>query len=154
VVDFSIKHATIFIGKPNLTIAGGTIRSAWPQRQVWGSNRAVFFFLIRSQNEYLKEVCMRGKSIIKWATLLAALVLVLTLVGARWAGAETLAGEAIDWWVQAGGGGSASQGSISLDDTLGQPIIGDSSAVGVTLGAGFWYGARAQYDIYLPMIRR
>jgi hypothetical protein len=36
---------------------------------------------------------------------------------------------------------SASQGNITLDDTLGQPLSGGSSASDITLGDGFWYGA-------------
>jgi hypothetical protein len=84
---------------------------------------------------------MKGKSIMKWAILLATLVLVLTLIGARWAGAQALAGEAIDWWVFAGGGAPSAEGSIFLDDTLGQPLVGGSSGSDVTLGDGFWYGS-------------
>ena len=47
---------------------------------------------------------------------------------------------AIDWWVVAGGGEPASGGEITLNDTLGQPVVGPSAGEDVALGAGYWYG--------------
>ena len=43
----------------------------------------------------------------------------------------------------AAGGGSGSQG-IALVDTVGQPIVGASSAGGVHLQSGFWAGAQIE----------
>jgi hypothetical protein len=48
---------------------------------------------------------------------------------------------AVDWWVIAGGGGPSSNGSLSLNDTLGQPVIGSASGGNVTLVDGYWPGA-------------
>ncbi len=49
-------------------------------------------------------------------------------------------GPANDWQVIASGGAPSAGGNITINDTLGQPIIGDSSNSNVTLGAGYWYG--------------
>lgn len=70
-------------------------------------------------------------------TLLRALL--ATLLGAGVAvGSE--GDPTIDWWVIAGGGGPSSDaGNVTLNDTLGQPIIGASSdGADVGLGAGYW----------------
>ncbi len=62
-------------------------------------------------------------------------------------------GPAVNWWVVAGGGGSASGGSVTLNATLGQPIVGDSSGGGTRLGAGYWYGGTTpSYRVYLPVV--
>jgi len=61
----------------------------------------------------------------------------------------------IDWWVFGGGGGQANGGEVTLDATLGQPIIGTSSGDSISLEAGFWLGAgEVTYDIYLPQVSR
>ncbi len=48
----------------------------------------------------------------------------------------------INRWVISGGGAPSSGGNVTLNDTLGQPIIGPSSSGNVWLGAGYWGGAR------------
>ena len=71
---------------------------------------------------------------------LLALVLVGGLLLAGRALAEPTA-TSIDWWVVAGGGGPASNGSIIVDGTAGQAVAGPSSAGDLAVGAGYWYGA-------------
>ena len=61
-------------------------------------------------------------------------------------------GPANDWWVIAGGGAAASGGSITLNDTLGQPVIGPAGGEGVTQGAGYWYGAPAVAPAVAPEV--
>jgi hypothetical protein len=50
----------------------------------------------------------------------------------------------INWWLIGGGGAPSSGGNVTLNDTLGQPIIGaaagGSGPSAVSLGAGYWYG--------------
>lgn len=46
----------------------------------------------------------------------------------------------IDWAVVAGGGGASNTGELTVDDTLGQPVIGFAQAGETSLGAGYWYG--------------
>ena len=77
-----------------------------------------------------------------FAVLIAGLALLLTTAGGASAGSDP----ENPWWVIAGGGGSASGGNITLDDTLGEAIIGASAGDGVALDAGYWqqlYGPAA-----------
>ena len=46
---------------------------------------------------------------------------------------------AVNWWVVAGAGGTSTGGSVTVSDTLGQPIIGPASGSGnLGLSAGYW----------------
>jgi hypothetical protein len=50
-------------------------------------------------------------------------------------------GPTVDWWVIAGGGGPSSNGgNVSLNDTLGQPVIGSATGGSVALVDGYWPG--------------
>ena len=69
---------------------------------------------------------------------LAGLLCCLLVVG----GALAQGAATIDWWVIASGGAPSSGGKVTLNDTLGQPVIGPSSSGNVWLGAGYWGGAR------------
>jgi hypothetical protein len=51
-----------------------------------------------------------------------------------------ISGPAIGWQVIAGDGAPSSGGNVTINDTLGQPIIGPSSGGNIALGAGYWYG--------------
>ena len=59
----------------------------------------------------------------------------------------------VDWWVFASGGAPSSGGSISMNGTLGQPVVGQSSGGSVLLGAGYWV-ASAENAVYLPLVLR
>jgi len=61
---------------------------------------------------------------------------------------------AVEWWVFAGGGGPASASGVALNDTLGQPIVGPAGNGSLSLEAGYWYGAAAEYKVYLPLVLR
>ncbi len=89
-------------------------------------------------------------------TLLTLLALIGLLIGGPVLAAPLapVADAVVSWWVVASGGGSASGNNVTLDSTLGQPIAGPSSGTGVTLGAGYWYGAQSAYYLYLPDILR
>ena len=45
----------------------------------------------------------------------------------------------MNWWVIAAGGAPSSGGAVTIDDTLGQPVIGPAEGSTVSLGAGNWY---------------
>ena len=47
----------------------------------------------------------------------------------------------IVWEAIASGGGRGHAAALAIEDTIGQPIIGQAGAGPVTLGSGFWYGA-------------
>jgi hypothetical protein len=68
--------------------------------------------------------------------LLCCLVVVLSVVTGVAQGTPT-----INRWVISGEGAPSSGGSVTLNDTLGQPIIGPSSGGNVSLRAGYWGGA-------------
>ncbi len=88
------------------------------------------------------------------AALTVGLVLLLAAEAAVSAG-----GPDIPWWVIAGGGDSANGGTVTLSDTLGQPIIGTaagSTAGGtVELDAGYWqrlYGPAAVTALHASVV--
>jgi hypothetical protein len=87
-----------------------------------------------------------------WVRLAMGVVLVVALVfaAAAFAGGT---GAAIDWWIISGGGGSTSGGNVTLDSTLGQPIVGPSSGGNAWLGAGYWYGEQP-VQVFLPLLER
>jgi hypothetical protein len=62
----------------------------------------------------------------------------------------------IDKWVVASGGGLATGGNITINDTLGQPIIGPSDSSSSGLRAGYWYlvfrSTSGTIIYYLPII--
>ncbi len=60
----------------------------------------------------------------------------------------------IAWWVTAGGGGPASGANVTINSSLGQPVIGPSSRGNLVLGAGYWYGVTNEVEIFLPLIKR
>lgn len=68
-------------------------------------------------------------------TGLAALLVLLLVAG----GVDALGGgPAVDWWVISGGGAPSNGTGVTLNDTLGQPIIGPGSGSGdITLNAGY-----------------
>ena len=43
-----------------------------------------------------------------------------------------------DWWVISGGGAPSSGGNVTLNDTLGQPIVGPAGGGSTALNAGYW----------------
>lgn len=59
----------------------------------------------------------------------------------------------INWYTIDGGGAmNVSGGSYSLSGTIGQPDAGALSGGAYTLAGGFWGGAAANYNVYLPLL--
>lgn len=61
----------------------------------------------------------------------------------------------LDWTLLGAGGGQAVSGSINLNASLGQSVIGSSTSDSgsVTLWAGYWIpGSRNMYRLYLPLV--
>ena len=81
-----------------------------------------------------------------------ALVLVLLLVGVVLAWAN--GGVELPRWALGGGASDAGGGDVTLQATLGQPVVGVVSGGDVTVGQGFWYGATPAYNIFLPLVMR
>lgn len=87
-------------------------------------------------------------------TITLALLLGLAAGIAR---AGSSAHYAVNWQVLAGGGGPVATGGVSLNGTLGQPVVGPAAGGGVTLGAGYWCGSSSRsagFELYLPLILR
>ena len=88
----------------------------------------------------------------KTKILILALVLALFLAAAG----VVLANDGIELPRRVLGGGasdSAAEG-VALHATLGQPVVRVVFKGDVTLGQGFWGGATAGYNVYLPLVVR
>jgi len=84
--------------------------------------------------------------------LIALSVLCLSLVGAAWA--HTAQGHSVVWQVIGSGGEHLEQGGFSLDNTLGQPIVGDYGNGDVALCVGFSCQLAVEYEVYVPLVLR
>lgn len=80
--------------------------------------------------------CLRPARMGRTAILLLG-VLLWGAVGA-WAAVQA----SMDWSVISSGGGRHSGGSIVIEETVGQPAVGQAGAGNVTLEAGYWYGVQ------------
>ena len=86
----------------------------------------------------------------KWI-LLGALALSVLFASV----ALALGPPSIPWWVIAGGGGSATVGSVALDGTIGQWVVGSDESGDLQLGPGFWGGGWDKaYRLFLPVVWR
>ncbi len=71
--------------------------------------------------------------------------------------ASALQAPTVDWDVTGGGGGRLESDNLSLDNTLGQPVVGVVSSGNMELCAGFWcrivvQAEAAENCIYLPVV--
>ncbi len=80
---------------------------------------------------------------------LIVIAAVVALAGAGVAAAQ--GGPAVEWWVISGGGAPSSGTGVTLNDTLGQPVIDLSSGAGVSLAAGYWVGCTAAAAV-MPVV--
>lgn len=68
----------------------------------------------------------------------------------------------IDWsTIGSGGGSTSTDGEVTLNGALGQPVIGPATADSYRLGAGYWYvavssvgQARSWREYFLPLLLR
>jgi hypothetical protein len=68
---------------------------------------------------------------------------------------QASAAQAIGWWVLGSGGGPSSGSTITLDGTLGQPVVGVSTNGVTTLSAGYWFAGHVSGNAtFLPLIMR
>jgi len=86
----------------------------------------------------------------KRAAILTTLAAFLLLAGVILANGTP----SIDRYVIGGGGGHSEAAPYTLDGTIGQPVVGLASGDGYELCSGFWCGAAAGYEIYLPLVLR
>jgi len=85
-------------------------------------------------------------------TILLALTAILLLAGSVLAMSST--NYRLDWFtpMTGGGGAPASSASYAVNLTVGQTVIGASSSANYGAGLGYWYGAVAQFRIFLPVV--
>ncbi len=74
------------------------------------------------------------KRILMWSLTVALLMALAIPV------AQAQQAPDIPWQVISGGGAPSTGSGVTLNGTLGQPMIGPSSGGGSDLGAGYWYG--------------
>ena len=96
---------------------------------------------------------MPKKSILISGVVASLLLLVLSLNLALATASTTL-----EWWTVGSGGGGSSAGGISLNGTIGQPLVGNNIAGNIEACSGFWEcgGALALApsppSLYLPVV--
>ncbi len=89
----------------------------------------------------------------KRATILLALAGLLLL--STVALAMSSGNYALDWFTPlTGTGGAASSTHYAADFTVGQAVAGDFTGGSYGACLGYWCGAEAQHQIYLPLILR
>ena len=89
----------------------------------------------------------------KYIVLAASGFILLMIAGTAFA----LSAPTIDWWVFGGGGGTSSNGEITMNATIGQPLVGSSSDGDVSLHSGYWVSgtvSEQEYLNYLPLVLR
>jgi hypothetical protein len=83
------------------------------------------------------------------------IVIVMALLFAGLAYAQSSGGYDLTWNTIDNGSGTLGNGGYTLDGTIGQPDTNaPSSNGGYTLTGGFWHTIAPAYPIYLPLIRR
>ena len=88
-------------------------------------------------------------------TLQALLLAFLLSLPASLALAQSGGGYDLTWNTIDGGGYTFSTGGgYALGSTAGQADAGALAGGSYTLFGGFWYGAAAQYRVYLPLVLR
>ncbi len=72
--------------------------------------------------------------------IVSSLMIVLFLLAVLAVGPVLAQGgtPSVEWWVISSGGSAMGSGPVTLDGTLGQPVVGVSSVTGMGVSAGFW----------------
>lgn len=87
--------------------------------------------------------------------LILFLLMALLLAGSGVVVAQSGGGYELTWSTIDGGGAMFSTGgTYSLGGTVGQHDAGTPSGGSYTLVGGFWGGAAARYQTYLPLVLR
>lgn len=89
---------------------------------------------------------MKRKAVLSLAAIILLLANLAALVQAQSGGASTTLSAWVDltWSTVDGGGG--------VSGTAGQPDAGALTGGSYTLAGGFWSGAAASYQVYLPVV--
>jgi hypothetical protein len=90
----------------------------------------------------------------KRTSIFVALLFVLILGWTALAQAQSADSDTYDlnWYTIDGGGGSISNGTYTLNGTIGQADAATLLSGGYTLSGGFWGGSVIAYEVYLPLV--
>jgi hypothetical protein len=95
---------------------------------------------------------MRAHRIIISLILLSLLLAMSSVVALAWQDPANPEATQIDWWVVAGGGGRSAPGAVVLEDTIGQPLVGEVRTGALSLSSGYWVGQGGV--LFLPVVRK
>lgn len=96
---------------------------------------------------------MRNKLVLLTSGVTVLLLLLFSLNLAQATAVAT-----VDWWTIGAGGGGSSAGGVSLNGTIGQPLVGRGLAGNIEVCSGFWEcggtlaAAPTAGVIYLPVV--
>ena len=79
----------------------------------------------------------------------AGLLVALLLAGI--AGAQTSTDYSLSWYVLAGGGGKPASASYAMHSTIGQSLVDFSDSASFGVQSGYWQNW-PDYAVYLPLI--
>jgi hypothetical protein len=91
----------------------------------------------------------------KWKILIL-FVLLAVLAGLSAYGTTALgsmSAAAVDWFVFGGSGGNVALGTLTLDSSVGQTVVGEASLAGNQLCSGFLCQGIGR-AVYLPLVER
>jgi hypothetical protein len=90
--------------------------------------------------------------------LLLFLLALCLLFGALWVVTRVVAADPpeVRWWVFGSAGGSANSDAISINYTMGQPIVGTNLGGNIVLSAGYWVAVTPTLKpiLYLPIVMK
>ena len=83
--------------------------------------------------------------------LVGVVGLLLALLLAGIAGAQTSPGYNLSWYVLAGGGGRSAATHYAMNSTVGQALVGLSNGASIGMRSGYWQNW-PDYRVLLPMV--
>jgi hypothetical protein len=88
--------------------------------------------------------------------LILSVVLLFTFLLTSNVLAMSSPGYAVEWFtpLTGGGGGEAASTNYTVNFTIGQSAIGESSSANYGTGLGYWYYLLKGLSLYLPLVMR
>jgi len=95
-------------------------------------------------------VAMKWKTSRRFVVIVVLAVLLLLAVTSAFA----MSTYHLSWYAVSGGGGHVSGGHFTMDGTLGQPVVGNSSGGSYGLCSGYQCGAGPSWYSYVPVVNK
>jgi hypothetical protein len=83
--------------------------------------------------------------------LVGVVGLLMALLLAGIAGAQTSPGYNLSWYVLAGGGGRSAAAHYAMNSTVGQALVGFSDSASYGMRSGYWQNW-PDYHVFLPVV--